>query len=178
MFLIFFISLIFQSTNSFLLTNDPYFKVFLSKSTFLTELNQQLHQAIVNQTLPSHIPILHNNSISSDLQIVQINLTITDIFIGNQSTFNETTLNLVNSSLALNFSLAYRYKTTYIGSNSNGTFSLQGCDLQLDYKMNNGTIKVNLTLLNISSFNPTFEKNTSMENLLMKLINVQQTNQL
>lgn len=171
--LLLFLSIVFQSTHSLLLKYDRFFTIFISKDTFLNEQDQQLKQALFNQTLPSHIPILPNNFSALDLLITEINITVNDFSIGNQNTLDETAINLKNSSLNLNFSLAYRDQNI-IEANLFGKFSLKECSLQLVYITVNGSLKPSLSVLNFTIFDVFFfEKNNSLPvtYFLLKIIN-------
>lgn len=157
--------LIFCSSFYFISTiqTSPNIEAFISKDAFLQEVNYEISKALINQNFPNNISSLYNNSIDTKLNITNINLTILDISVGNQSTFVSQTMFFDISSLNFDFSLTYI--SEMVGkSKARGIFTLNKCNLTLDYVPMNGTgtlgiytSVVNIDNFNISFYNPSYE---------------------
>lgn len=164
-FLIFLFSNLQSQINSF--TTTQSFEAYISKEVFMKELNAEINNALSNQTFETNIPYIFNRSISSNLIITSINVTLNEFKTSNQSFVDSDSLYLKNCSINLNFSLEYMYNQPF---KSSGKFKIEGCDFKLEYFSVNQTSKIILTILNISNFGFNFEDQTPITKILEKLV--------
>ncbi len=144
------------------------FEVFISKDIFLNETINSICSALINQTLINQIPILGSNT-SISLLITKTDVSISEVFISNLSTFDSQSMYLKNSSLKMNFSINYTYQG-FEFNNILGDIALKDFDMKLEYHRIEDLLRIRASFLLIDFIDISFQKNTTNSDILISLI--------